>query len=76
MMKYLVIGHRVVAGGEIFKESTLLDNEAIQKIGELAEFALYIMDQKPGAIRAFQKVLPGNLLSAFLIHHSTQQCLK
>ena len=48
----------MVAGGEIFKESALLDDEAIQKIEDLAEFALYIMDQRPKCMR-FPKVLPG-----------------
>lgn len=52
-------GHRVVAGGEIFKESTLLDDEAIQKIDELAEFAPLHNGPEARAIRAFQKVLPG-----------------
>lgn len=33
------VGHRVVNGGEIFPESTLLDEEKINKIEELTDFA-------------------------------------
>ncbi len=33
------VGHRVVNGGEVFPESTLLDNEKIDKIEELTDFA-------------------------------------
>ncbi len=33
------IGHRVVHGGEIFKESAVIDDEVIEKIKECGEFA-------------------------------------
>ena len=32
-------GHRIVAGGEIFKDSALLDDEGIQQVEDLADFA-------------------------------------
>ncbi len=33
------MGHRVVAGGEYFKDSVLIDDEVLEKIEELSEFA-------------------------------------
>ncbi|WP_025730022.1 acetate/propionate family kinase [Atopobacter phocae] len=51
-------GHRVVAGGEIFKESALIDDKAIQQIEDLGEFAPLHNPAEASVIRAFQKVLP------------------
>ena len=33
------VGHRVVAGGEYFKDSALVDEEVIQKVEELSLLA-------------------------------------
>ena len=33
------VGHRVVAGGEYFDQSVVIDDDVIQKIDELADFA-------------------------------------
>ncbi|MDK6804393.1 acetate kinase [Aerococcus sp. UMB7834] len=52
-------GHRIVAGGEHFKDSALLDEEDIQKVEELADFAPLHNPAGAKVIRAFQKVLPG-----------------
>ncbi|MDK7049791.1 MULTISPECIES: acetate/propionate family kinase [Aerococcus] len=52
-------GHRIVAGGEHFKDSALLDEEDIQKVEELADFAPLHNPAEAKVIRAFQKVLPG-----------------
>lgn len=52
-------GHRIVAGGEDFKESALLDDEALQKIDELADFAPLHNPAEAKVVRAFQKALPG-----------------
>lgn len=52
-------GHRIVAGGEFFKDSTLLDEEGVQKVEALAEFAPLHNPAEAKVIRAFQKVLPG-----------------
>lgn len=52
------VGHRVVAGGEYFKESTLVDDDALTKIEELSALAPL---HNPGAalgIRAFKELLP------------------
>ncbi|MDK6680255.1 acetate kinase [Aerococcus sp. UMB8608] len=52
-------GHRIVAGGEHFKDSALLDEADIQKVEELAVFAPLHNPAEAKVIRAFQKVLPG-----------------
>lgn len=51
-------GHRVVAGGEIFKESALVTEEALVQIEELAEFAPLHNPAEAKVIRVFQKLLP------------------
>ena len=52
------VGHRVVAGGEQFSESTLIDNDVIQAIEDLAEFAPLHNPANATGIKAFKKVLP------------------
>lgn len=52
------VGHRVVAGGEKFSESTLIDNDVIQAIEDLAEFAPLHNPANATGIKAFKKVLP------------------
>lgn len=56
------VGHRVVAGGEIFKESTVITDEVLQQIDDLSLLAPL---HNPGAIlgiRAFKELLP-NIIS-------------
>lgn len=52
------VGHRVVAGGELFKDSVLVDDTVIEQVEALAEFAP--LHNKPEAVgmRAFKKILP------------------
>ncbi|MCZ0716689.1 acetate/propionate family kinase [Aerococcus kribbianus] len=52
-------GHRIVAGGEIFKDSALLDEEGIKQVEALSDFAPLHNGPEAQGIRAFQKVLPG-----------------
>lgn len=52
------VGHRVVAGGEQFSESTLIDDDVIQAIEDLAEFAPLHNPANATGIKAFKKVLP------------------
>ncbi|MGT2655917.1 acetate kinase [Streptococcus varani] len=52
------IGHRVVAGGEIFKESAVIGQEEIQQIEELSALAPLHNPAHVAAIRAFEEVLP------------------
>lgn len=52
------VGHRVVAGGEIFKESTLIDDQVIEQIESLSEFAPLHNPANATGIKAFKKILP------------------
>ncbi|MGX7023983.1 acetate/propionate family kinase [Vagococcus hydrophili] len=54
-------GHRIVAGGEHFKESAIIDDEALKLIDDLAEFAPLHNPAEAQVIRVFQKVLPHTL---------------
>ena len=58
------IGHRVVHGGEIFKESAVIDDKVIEEIDECSEFAPL---HNPAAIlgmEACKKVMPGKPMVA------------
>lgn len=58
------IGHRVVHGGEIFKESAAIDDKVIEQIDECSEFAPL---HNPAAIlgmEACKKVMPGKPMVA------------
>ena len=52
------VGHRVVQGGEYFKDSTLVNDEVIQKIADLADLAPLHNPAHIIGIKAFQKALP------------------
>ncbi|MGT2895893.1 acetate kinase [Streptococcus entericus] len=52
------VGHRVVAGGEDFKESVLLDEEAIARIEKLSSLAPLHNPANVAGIRAFKEILP------------------
>lgn len=52
------VGHRIVAGGEDFKESALIDDEALAKIEALSELAPLHNPANATGIRAFKKLLP------------------
>ncbi|MGE7978494.1 acetate kinase [Psychrobacillus sp. NPDC093200] len=52
------IGHRVVHGGETYSDSVLIDEDVIQNIERLAEFAPLHNPANVTGIREFQKVLP------------------
>jgi len=52
------VGHRVVAGGEIFSESALIDDEVIEQIDSLIELAPLHNPANLTGIKAFKKVLP------------------
>lgn len=52
------VGHRVVAGGEIFKDSALVTDEVINQIEELSEFAPLHNPANATGIKAFRKILP------------------
>ena len=52
------VGHRIVAGGEFFKDSTIIDDDVISKIDELSEYAPLHEPAELVGIKAFRKVLP------------------
>ena len=52
------VGHRVVAGGEYFKDSALVDEEEIQKVEELSLLAPLHNPANAAGIRAFREILP------------------
>lgn len=53
------VGHRVVAGGEIFHQSTLIDEKVLTQIESLAEYAPLHNPAEAEGIRAFMAALPG-----------------
>ena len=52
------VGHRVVAGGEYFKDSALVDEEVIQKVEELSLLAPLHNPANAAGNRAFREILP------------------
>ena len=52
------VGHRVVAGGELFKDSALVDDTVIQQVEDLAEFAPLPNKAEAVGMRAFKHILP------------------
>lgn len=52
------IGHRVVAGGESFKQSVKITDEVLEQIESLAELAPLHNPANAAGIRAFKELLP------------------
>lgn len=52
------VGHRVVAGGEYFEHSVIVDDNVIAKIHEIAEMAPLHNPANLVGIEAFKKILP------------------
>ncbi|CCP88030.1 acetate kinase [Candidatus Phytoplasma solani] len=52
------VGHRIVQGGELFQDSTVLTDKAIAKIESLCDLAPLHNPANLISIRAFKKVLP------------------
>lgn len=52
------VGHRVVAGGEIFKDSALITGNVLDQIEELSALAPLHNPANATGIRAFKKLLP------------------
>ncbi|GFH41454.1 acetate kinase 1 [Lactococcus hodotermopsidis] len=51
-------GHRVVAGGEIFNDSVVINDEVAKQIADLAEYAPLHNPANAAGIRAFMTLLP------------------
>nr|WP_276932357.1 acetate kinase [Globicatella sulfidifaciens] len=58
------IGHRVVAGGELFKDSVLIDDEVIDQVDALAEFAPLHNAAEAAVMRAFKERVPNATMAA------------
>ena len=58
------IGHRVVHGGEIFKESAVIDDKVIEQIKECSEFAPLHNPAAVLGMEACRKVMPGKPMVA------------
>ncbi|MGT2833266.1 acetate kinase [Streptococcus halotolerans] len=69
------VGHRVVAGGEIFKESTLIDDNVLAQIEDLSALAPLHNPANAAGIRAFKEILPDITSVAVFdtAFHSTMQ---
>ncbi|MFH5812139.1 acetate/propionate family kinase [Companilactobacillus sp. FL22-1] len=52
------VGHRVVAGGSIFKDSAVVTPRVVQQIKNLSEFAPLHNPGQAAGIEAFEKILP------------------
>lgn len=52
------VGHRVVQGGEVFKDSVLIDEKVLQQIIDLGEMAPLHNPANATGIKAFKAVLP------------------
>lgn len=52
------VGHRVVAGGSIFKDSVVVTPDVIKQIKDLSEFAPLHNPGQAAGIEAFEKMLP------------------
>lgn len=52
------VGHRVVAGGEIYADSVVIDDQVIEDIEKLASFAPLHNPANATGIKAFRKILP------------------
>ena len=68
------VGHRVVAGGEIFSESALITDEVIDQIESLNELAPLHNPANVTGIKAFKKVLP-NITSVAVFDTSFHQTM-
>lgn len=53
------VGHRIVAGGERFKASALIDDKRLKEVEDLAEYAPLHNPAEADGIKAFMKLLPG-----------------
>lgn len=68
------VGHRVVAGGEDFKDSVVIDDEVLAKIEKLADLAPLHNPANAMGIKAFKKSYLILSVLRFLIQLSIQQC--
>ncbi|AMV61045.1 Acetate kinase [Pediococcus damnosus] len=58
------IGHRVVAGGEVYKESVVITKDVLQQIDDLGVFAPLHNHREVGGIELFRQLMPWTTLVA------------
>ena len=68
------IGHRVVHGGEIFSDSTLITDETLKQMEELSELAPLHNPANIVGIKAFREVLP-NVVSVAVFDTAFHQTM-
>lgn len=69
------VGHRVVHGGEFFKQTTRITDDVINKIEELREFAPLHNPAHALAMRACNKVIPANVPQAAIFDTAFHQSI-
>ncbi|EOA07610.1 acetate kinase, ackA [Pediococcus acidilactici D3] len=70
------VGHRVVAGGEYFDHSVVIDDDVIKKIDEISDLARLHNPANLLGIKVFKKLLPNALAVASFdtaYHHSDRK---
>ncbi|MCM1226273.1 MAG: acetate kinase [Clostridium sp.] len=75
MSEISAVGHRIVQGAEIFSETTLVTDEVIDKIDELAELAPVHNHAHALALRACQKVFDPSVPQAAVFDTAFHQSM-
>ena len=69
------VGHRVVQGGEYFKDSSIIDDDVIKRIKDLSDLAPLHNPANITGIEAFKKVLP-NVIQVAVFDTTFHQTMK
>ncbi len=69
------VGHRIVQGAEVFSETTLVNDEIIEKIDELRELAPVHNHAHALALRACKQVLPASVPQAAVFDTAFHQTM-
>jgi acetate kinase len=75
MSEITAVGHRIVQGAEVFRETTLVTDEVIQKIDDLSELAPVHNHPHALALRACKKVLPDSVPQAVVFDTAFHQTI-
>lgn len=75
MEEISAVGHRIVQGAEVFNKTTLVTDEVIDKIDDLAELAPVHNHPHALALRACKKVIPANVPQAVVFDTAFHQTM-
>ncbi|MDE6579692.1 MAG: acetate kinase, partial [Ruminiclostridium sp.] len=75
MEEISAVGHRIVQGAEVFNKTTLVTDEVIDKIDDLAELAPVHNHPHALALRACKKVIPENVPQAVVFDTAFHQTM-